>query len=232
MSRRLARAESWLQSRPTDPELLTALGMLCLNGQLWGQAERYLLRSVSRRNDAQTHALLGSLYDFTSSVRPTPCATGAWRRPPALNAAGAGHRRRAAGRRHGFDPYRVDAEGGYAVGLADLDGRDRPGLGYAALPPAATVADYVLDPDARVSKEQHDRALAPEDAPLAGGTSDFDEYFDSAPLPAAAFETGAHARAGAARLPNPRRPGRSVPRRKPPFRTTASIDYFLRHSQG
>ncbi|KAG1301638.1 hypothetical protein G6F63_016794 [Rhizopus arrhizus] len=37
--------------------------MLCLNGQLWGQAERYLLRSLSRRSDAQTHALLGSLYD-------------------------------------------------------------------------------------------------------------------------------------------------------------------------
>ena len=42
VSRRLAKAETWLQQRPTDPDLLTALGMLCLNGQLWGQAERYL----------------------------------------------------------------------------------------------------------------------------------------------------------------------------------------------
>ncbi|MCH3719516.1 hypothetical protein LZB68_10585, partial [Campylobacter lari] len=54
VSRRLAKAETWLQQRPTDPDLLTALGMLCLNGQLWGQAERYLLRSLSRRGDAQT----------------------------------------------------------------------------------------------------------------------------------------------------------------------------------
>ena len=34
VSRRLAKAETWLQQRPTDPDLLTALGMLCLNGQL------------------------------------------------------------------------------------------------------------------------------------------------------------------------------------------------------
>lgn len=81
VSRRLAKAETWLQQRPTDPDLLTALGMLCLNGQLWGQAERYLLRSLSRRSDAQTHALLGSLYDRldrpADAVRPpspAPCA--------------------------------------------------------------------------------------------------------------------------------------------------------------
>ena len=92
-------------------------------------------------------------------------------------AAGAGHRRRAAAADTGSDPYRVDAEG-YAVG-SPTGRRDRPGLRYAALPPAATVADYV-DPDARVSREQHDRALAPEDArAAAGSTSDFDEYFDS-----------------------------------------------------
>ena len=232
VSRRLARAESWLQSRPTDPELLTALGMLCLNGQLWGQAERYLLRSVSRRNDAQTHALLGSLYDRlerpADAVRHWRLATAASMALPVLATDAA-----LPAADTGSDPYRVDAEGGYAVGLADLDDETGPVSGYAALPPAATVADYVLDPDARVSKEQHDRALAPEDAPLAGGTSDFDEYFDSAP-PAAAFEDQCpRTRRRRPRLPSPR-PPRPLPCPTPSrrSRTTASIDYFLRHSQG
>ncbi|EWM40215.1 putative protoheme IX synthesis domain protein [Bordetella holmesii 70147] len=34
--RRLAKAEIWLQQRPADAGFLTALGLLCLNGQLWG----------------------------------------------------------------------------------------------------------------------------------------------------------------------------------------------------
>ena len=114
VSRRLARAESWLQSRPTDPELLTALGMLCLNGQLWGQAERYLLRSVSRRNDAQTHALLGSLYDRlerpADAVRHWRLATAASMALPVLATDAA-----LPAADTGSDPYRVDAEGGYAV---------------------------------------------------------------------------------------------------------------------
>ena len=219
VSRRLARAESWLQSRPTDPELLTALGMLCLNGQLWGQAERYLLRSVSRRNDAQTHALLGSLYDRlerpADAVRHWRLATAASMALPVLATDAA-----LPAADTGSDPYRVDAEGGYAVGLADLDDETGPVSGYAALPPAATVADYVLDPDARVSKEQHDRALAPEDAPLAGGTSDFDEYFDSAPLPAAAFEdpVPTYAPAPPAAAKPAAAPAAPVPDTKPPFK--------------
>ena len=233
VSRRLARAESWLQSRPTDPELLTALGMLCLNGQLWGQAERYLLRSVSRRNDAQTHALLGSLYDRlerpADAVRHWRLATAASMALPVLATDAA-----LPAADTGSDPYRVDAEGGYAVGLADLDDETGPVSGYAALPPAATVADYVLDPDARVSKEQHDRALAPEDAPLAGGTSDFDEYFDSAPLPAAAFEdpVPTYAPAPPAAAKPAAAPAAPVPTPSRRSRTTASIDHFLRHSQG
>ena len=183
-----------------------------------GQAERYLLRSVSRRNDAQTHALLGSLYDRlerpADAVRHWRLATAASMALPVLATDAA-----LPAADTGSDPYRVDAEGGYAVGLADLDDETGPVSGYAALPPAATVADYVLDPDARVSKEQHDRALAPEDAPLAGGTSDFDEYFDSAPLPAAFRGPGAHVRAGAARGCQARgRPGRSRADTKPPFK--------------
>ena len=124
VSRRLARAESWLQSRPTDPELLTALGMLCLNGQLWGQAERYLLRSVSRRNDAQTHALLGSLYDRlerpADAVRHWRLATAASMALPVLATDAA-----LPAADTGSDPYRVDAEGRLCGGPRRPGRRDR-----------------------------------------------------------------------------------------------------------
>lgn len=227
VSRRLARAETWLQQRPTDPDLLTALGMLCLNGQLWGQAERYLLRSLSRRSDAQTHALLGSLYDRldrpADAVRHWRLATAASMALPVLAADAA-----LPAADTGSDPYRVDAEGGYAVGLSDVDSDDTElGGDYPALPPAvaASASDYVLDPDARVNKEQRERALAPEDAPLAGGsTSDIDEYFDSAPIPAAAFDDPVPTYAPATPAgPKPAPAAAPVPATKPPFKDDGSI---------
>ncbi|WP_258129098.1 heme biosynthesis HemY N-terminal domain-containing protein [Achromobacter anxifer] len=227
VSRRLARAETWLQQRPTDPDLLTALGMLCLNGQLWGQAERYLLRSLSRRSDAQTHALLGSLYDRldrpADAVRHWRLATAASMALPVLAADAA-----LPAADTGSDPYRVDAEGGYAVGLSDTDSDAELGGDYPALPPAvaASASDYVLDPDARINKEQRDRALAPEDAPLAGGgTSDIDEYFDSAPIPAAAFDdpVPTYAPATPATGSKPAPAAAPVPATKPPFKDDGSI---------
>jgi HemY protein len=63
IARRLQKAEVWLAQQPDDADLLTTLGVLCLNAQIWGQAERYLQRSVTQRDDARVHALLGSLYD-------------------------------------------------------------------------------------------------------------------------------------------------------------------------
>lgn len=62
-SRRLSKAEEWLQKYPHDPALLAALGRLCITGQLWGQAEHYLKRSMAIRNDLRIHALLAQLYD-------------------------------------------------------------------------------------------------------------------------------------------------------------------------
>lgn len=62
-SRRLSKAEEWLQKYPHDPALLIALGRLCITGQLWGQAEHYLKRSMKIRNDLRVHALLAQLYD-------------------------------------------------------------------------------------------------------------------------------------------------------------------------
>lgn len=225
VSRRLAKAETWLQQRPTDPDLLTALGMLCLNGQLWGQAERYLLRSLSRRSDAQTHALLGSLYDRldrpADAVRHWRLATAASMALPVLAADAA-----LPAADTGSDPYRVDAEGGYAVGLSDTDGAADIGGDYPVLPPstAASASDYVLDPDARVKKDQRDRALAPEDAPLAGGTSDIDEYFDSAPIPAAAFDEPVPTYSPAPPAsPKPAPAAVPVPATKPPFKDDGSL---------
>src|SRR5690606_9005353 len=61
--RRLSKAEVWLKSNSDDSALLAALGNLCLIGELWGQGERYLLRSKKIRSDVRIHALLGNLYD-------------------------------------------------------------------------------------------------------------------------------------------------------------------------
>ncbi|VCU69264.1 putative protoheme IX biogenesis protein [Pigmentiphaga humi] len=62
---RLEKAESWLRDHPDDPDLLQALGTLCLCGRLWGPAQRYLERSLARRDDPRTHALLAGVYDRT-----------------------------------------------------------------------------------------------------------------------------------------------------------------------
>jgi len=60
---RLEKAETWRKKYPDDPDLLASLGELCLIGQIWGTAERYLQRSLSLRDDARVHALLGNLYE-------------------------------------------------------------------------------------------------------------------------------------------------------------------------
>jgi len=65
VKRRLGKAESWLNIHPENPALLAALGVLCMTGKLWGQAERHLLHSMRLRSDMRIHALLGSLYDAT-----------------------------------------------------------------------------------------------------------------------------------------------------------------------
>jgi len=61
--RRIEKAETWRKKVPDDPDLLASLGELCLVGQIWGAAERYLQRSLACREDVRVHALLGNLYD-------------------------------------------------------------------------------------------------------------------------------------------------------------------------
>jgi HemY protein len=84
VKRRLEKAETWVQTRPNDAELLASIGHLCLIGQIWGQAENYLSRSLSRRADARVHVLLGSLYDKLN--RPQEAAA-QWRLATAVGAA-------------------------------------------------------------------------------------------------------------------------------------------------
>ncbi|MCK9513164.1 MAG: protoheme IX synthesis protein [Pigmentiphaga sp.] len=78
---RLLRAESWLARHPDHPDLLRALGTLCLRGELWGPATGYLQRSLQRHDDARTHALLGTLFDHLD--RPAD-ASRHWRLATAL----------------------------------------------------------------------------------------------------------------------------------------------------
>ncbi|HEY0293938.1 MAG TPA: heme biosynthesis HemY N-terminal domain-containing protein [Bordetella sp.] len=189
--RRLARAETWLQQRPTDANLLTALGLLCLNGQLWGQAERYLQRSLSRRDDPQCHALLGRLYDRLN--RPED-AMRHWRLatearivlpvlasdavlPPAETSADP-------------DPYRVDAGGTYAPPPADTPaGAAAESAASEPMPLSAPPAvDYVIEPEARERVERAKPIAEPAAQVPPRSSVDIEDYFDSAPIPAAAFE--------------------------------------------
>ena len=81
VARRLAKAEHWLKVQPDYPELLTTLGQLCLKGELWGQAEYYLKRSLAQRQDLQVYALLGALSD---SLERQNEAAQYWRQAAAL----------------------------------------------------------------------------------------------------------------------------------------------------
>jgi HemY protein len=81
---RLQRAEQWLAARDKDPDLLASLGALCLAAQMWGQAQRYLERSLEVRNDPRVHALLGSLFD---RIGQQPRAARHWRLATAVSAA-------------------------------------------------------------------------------------------------------------------------------------------------
>lgn len=184
--RRLARAETWLQQRPADAGLLMALGLLCLNGQLWGQAERYLQRSLARRDDPQCHALLGRLYDRLGrpqdAMRHWRLATEAGVVLPVLAADTV---LPPADTQADPDPYHAD--GAY----------DLPPVGPRTLPadpaplPVPPAVDYVIEPDAR---ERLDRARPADEPPAAippRSAINIEDFFDSAPIPAAAFESTA-----------------------------------------
>lgn len=185
--RRLAKAEGWLQKHPQDATLLSALGMLCLNGQLWGQAERYLQRSLRLRNEPKSHALLGSLYDRLNrpgdAVRHWRLATAATMALPVLAADLA-----LPPADTNADPLHLDAEGEYSAYPPEEPVSASSAIDETLL--SAPAADYVLDPDARVLERDALDALEPDPpavAPLRS-SSDIEDYFDSAPIPVSAYD--------------------------------------------
>jgi HemY protein len=185
--RRLAKAETWLQQRQGDANLLTALGLLCLNGQLWGQAERYLERSLSRNNDPQTHALLGRLYDRLNrsddAMRHWRLATEARMALPVL---AVDTLLPAADTQADPDTYRTDVGGTYAPPPVDTQVAAEPEPERAMpVPPAV---DYVIEPEARELVERSKPVDEPQASVPARSSVDIEDYFDSAPPPAAAFE--------------------------------------------
>jgi HemY protein len=56
---RVQRAESWLAAHPDSPELLLALGRMCIQTQLWGKAREYLERGLAFAPNAALWEALG-----------------------------------------------------------------------------------------------------------------------------------------------------------------------------
>src|SRR5690606_7911867 len=147
----------------------------------------YLQASLKLGNDPQSHALLGSLYDRldrpADAVRHWRLATAARMALPVLATDAA-----LPAAETDADPGRLDAEGGYET----LDGAVQAALPADApedaAPPAASAADYVLEPDARGVQDRPAAASAPAAQVPLRSAVDVEEYFDSAPFPPSALE--------------------------------------------
>ena len=60
-SKQLKLAESWLASRPDDPDLLLTAARLCLRTELWGKARSYLETVLAIRPTPDAYQVYGSL---------------------------------------------------------------------------------------------------------------------------------------------------------------------------
>ncbi|MCB5363335.1 tetratricopeptide repeat protein [Pusillimonas sp. CC-YST705] len=171
VARRVAKAETWLKQSPNNADLLTALGNLCLKGQLWGAGERYLQRSMALRNDVRIHALLGTLYDRLGRSHE---AMSHWR----LAALAAGtlpvlH----------WDSVLPAADMRSDPGAPDALPDDAPRMSAPAqswsAPEAASAVGYLPEE----SSYEEDVPRKPTSGSPLVDTSDDDLYFDSAPIP-------------------------------------------------
>lgn len=175
VARRLSKAEEWLKAHPDDSSLLAALGNLCLTGELWGQGEYYLLRSMKIRSDMRIHALLGNLYDRlgrpADAMKHWRLASGVAGVLPVLPL----NKLLPAADTRG-DPTLVDVA---TLPQAHVT-RDMQA------PVAASAADFVSDEDLAESPLPATDTSTPvpsaRDVPSASA-DDIDEYFDSAPIP-------------------------------------------------
>ena len=65
LTARIARADQWLSQHPDDPQLLLALGRLCLAQRLWGKAQSYLEASLSLSDQREVRLELARLFEQT-----------------------------------------------------------------------------------------------------------------------------------------------------------------------
>ena len=175
VARRLSKAEIWLKSYPNDSALLAALGNLCLTGQLWGQGEHYLLRSMKIRSDVRIHALLGNLYDRlgrnADAMKHWRLASGVTGKLPVLP----------------VNPWLPAADTRGDPTLIDVEAMPEahPIEFELSAPLAASAADFDIDAQTDQSREEYVPApVSPSSKrPSADDTGLDDEYFDSAPIP-------------------------------------------------
>lgn len=177
VKRRLNKAEGWLKLHPDSPTLLATLGTLCVTGELWGQAERYLLQSKRLRSDVRIHALLGNLYDglgrHAEARRHWRLASEVAGKLPVLTVDRV---LPAADTRH--DPLLVESGD-------DIDDI-KPKMPDVPMPVAASAADVISD-DLRSHTDvsvQPDAASEPKKlARMQAEDDSIHEYFDTAPIP-------------------------------------------------
>jgi len=176
VSRRLTKAEEWLKRHPDNAALLAAMGNLCLTGQLWGPGERYLLKSMALRNDMRIHALLGNLYDRLGrrddAMRHWRLASSVAGVLPVLP-------------RDAHLPA-ADLRGGPTLSDVEVTTDDQRAAsdGTLVTPIAASAADYVIDDTTVTTTETEPDAAESKDVKSAKpDQSDFEEYFDTAPIP-------------------------------------------------
>jgi len=162
--RRLEKAEVWRKKSPDDPDLLSALGELCLVGQIWGAAERYLQRSLQVREDVRVHALLGNLYDRLD--RPAQ-ARRHWRQASVAGMA--------------LPVLALDAPLPPADTHADPIVPDVEGL--EELTPFAMGGSSVIFPRASVSAESSPTASSGETSVALAPQTNIEDLFDSAVIP-------------------------------------------------
>jgi HemY protein len=63
VTRRIAKAETWLIRQPRDAGLLHSLGVLCQRQRLWGKAQSYFEAALSIAKQPATHLALAKLLD-------------------------------------------------------------------------------------------------------------------------------------------------------------------------
>lgn len=169
-ARRLSKAEEWLRKYPNDADLLAALGQLCLTGQLWGQGEHYLKRSMKIRNDMRIHALLGNLYDGLGRSHD---AMRHWQLASAVVVGALPSVRTSRSlpaAETQADPEIVDTAFAPDAVMADPS---------EVQPMAASAADFYSD-DPTSPTPAVDVTPSSSTTPVASTSTDDDEYFDSA----------------------------------------------------